>query len=92
MTTPSALQAAVTAAGQALAVSDLAALQTFQTLATTGTTTIAQLQAGFATLLASLGDPGRIAAVQASQGQYQAFVGSLNTLISQTNYIANQPV
>ena len=89
MTTASDQAAEVAAAIQALAVTDLATLQAFQTLATNPASTVGQLEAAMTTLAASLGDPGRQQAITSMQGEYQSFLGSLATLISQTNALAN---
>ncbi len=90
--TPAQLQAQVKADQQALAQSDLAALQAFQAIATNTTTTVAAIEAAFAALPAQLGDPDRQALVTQMQGQYNAFLAQLATMISQANAIANPAV
>ena len=84
-----ALETQIQADQQLLAQADLAVLQSFQTIATTLTSTVGQMESAMAALPASLGDPGRVAVIVAMQGQYAAFLNQLATLISQANAIAN---
>lgn len=87
-TTPAQQEAAIQAAQETLAASDLTVLQTFQTLATNTASTIGQLESGMTTAKAGLGDPGRISAFNALLGGYQQFLSGLATLISETNAAA----
>ena len=83
------LETQIQADQQLLAQADLAVLQSFQTIATTLTSTVGQMEAAMAALPASLGDPARAAVIVSMQGQYAAFLNQLATLIAQTNAIAN---
>lgn len=71
-----------------LASADLASLTTFNNLLLNSFTTVAQVSNGFTTLLAALGDPGRIAAVNSAAVQYNQFIGAVKTLISINNHLA----
>jgi hypothetical protein len=86
--TPAQQEAAILAAQQTLAAEDLTVLQTFQTVATTSSSTIAQLEAAMTTAKAGLGDPGRLASLTSILGGYDQFLSNLATLISQTNAAA----
>jgi hypothetical protein len=67
---------------------DLVALQAFQAIATNPASTIGQLEAGQQALLASIGDPARLAAVQGAMGGYASFLNQLNNIVGMTTTAA----
>lgn len=83
--------AAEAAATLKAAQDDLVALQTFQVLVNDPTTTVPQLVAAGTALPAQIGDPSRAQAVQSLAEAWPNFLGSLATLVSQTNALANPP-
>lgn len=91
MTSAADQAAQVAADTKALAITDLATLQAFQAMAVNPISTVGQLETGMSTLAENLGDPNRQLAIAAMQGSYQAFLGQLATMISQTNALANPP-
>lgn len=87
--TPSQLQSTVAADEQALAASDLTALQAAQATLTNASTTVAQVNAVLAALPGQLGDPGRIATAGTFASNLAQLYNQLATLISETNAVAN---